>query len=194
MKSKKILAKTIRVLTTAPVLAAALCTLLYLLLPGSFASRGHYLAALLFLVGLPLLAYPLSWLLPALRRRGRDGQRNLAIVFSLVGYVGGFLFAMLAGGAAVERVLFGTYLLSGICLGLCTALHFKASGHTCGCSGPLAMLAMFVSPWFLCAYPLLTPVIWASRKLGRHSFAQLLAGALIPVAAMLLCRVELLPL
>lgn len=49
------------------------------------------------------------------------------------------------------------------------------------------MLSVFVSPWFLLCYLLLTPIIWASRQLKRHTTAQLLVGSLIPVAAMVLC-------
>ncbi len=187
------LAKAIRILTTAPVFAAILCSLLFLLLPDSFTSAGHYLAALGFLTALPLLAYPVSCAIPSLRKKGRDGQRNLAVAFSVAGYIGGFLLAMLGGGTATEKVLFGTYLISGVGIAVCTLLHFKASGHTCGCSGPIAMLALYANPWFLIGYLLLTPIFWASKKLGRHSAAQLFAGAAIPVLAMLLCRMLFLP-
>lgn len=181
------LAKLVRVLTTPPVFAALLSTLLYILYDGSFASFGHYLSALFFLTGLPLLAYPVAALVPPLRRKGRRAQRNLALVFSLVGYIGGFLVAMLAGGAAVEKVMLGTYLFSGAALAVTTVCHFKASGHTCGCSGPIAMLSFFVSPWFLLGYFLLTPIFWSSKKLGRHTPAQLVAGCIIPVVGILLC-------
>ena len=191
MKEK--LAKVIRVLTTPPIFAALLCTLLYLLLPDSFASGTHYILALCFLTALPLLAYPVAALMPPLKRKGRDGQRNLALVFSVLGYIGGFVMAVGFDGAAVEKVMFGTYLFSGVSLAICTALHLKASGHTCGCSGPIALLALFVSPWFLLGYPLLTPIVWASKKLGRHSTAQLVAGAVIPVLMLLLCRAEFIP-
>lgn len=186
MKQK--IAKFIRIITTPPVFAALLCSLLYLLMENSFASSGHYLASLGFLTGLPLLAYPIAAAIPALRRNGRSAQRNLALVFSVLGYVGGFLFAILCGGTPMEKVLFGTYLISGVALAVCTVLHFKASGHTCGLSGPIAMLSLFVSPWFLFGYPLLTTVVWSSRKLGRHTPMQLFAGSLIPIAAMLICR------
>lgn len=187
------IAKTIRVLTTAPLLAVLLCTLLLVLLPGSFASTVHYFAALGFLTAAPLLAYPISCAIPSLRKKGRDGQRNLALAFSLAGYIGGFLFAMLDGGTATEKVLFGTYLISGVGIAVCTLLRFKASGHACGCSGPIAMLALYANPWFLIGYALLTPVFWASKKLGRHSAAQFVAGAVIPVLAILLCSVIFLP-
>lgn len=191
MKDK--IAKIIRILTTAPVFAAILCTLLYALVPNGFASVRHYLAAMGFLAAAPLLAYPVSYAVPSLRKKGRDGQRNLAVILSVAGYLGGFLFAMLGGGTTTEKVLFGTYLLSGVGIAVCTLLRFKASGHTCGCSGPIAMLAMYANPWFLIGYLLLTPIFWASRKLGRHSAAQLFAGAAIPVLAMLLCRLIFLP-
>lgn len=186
-------AKYVRVLTTAPVFATLLCSLLYLLLPGSFASTGHYLVALGCLAAAPLLAYPVSCAIPSLRKKGRDGQRNLAVVFSVIGYVAGFLFAVLCGGTATEKVLFGTYLISGVGIAVCTLLHFKASGHTCGCSGPIAMLAIYANPWFLIGYLLLMPIFWASKQLGRHSAAQLFAGAAIPVLALLFCRMIFLP-
>ena len=191
-KMKKIFAKAVRILTAPPIFAALLCVLLYLLLPGSFASPVHFALALGFLTALPLLAYPISTLIPALRRKGRDGQRDLAVVFSVVGYVGGGLFALLFDGAATELVLYGTYILSGIAIGIGTLAGFKISGHTCGCSGPLAMLATFVSPWFLAGYLLLPFVFWSSRCLGRHSAAQLLTGAVLPVLAMMLCQVAFL--
>lgn len=187
---KEKLAKVIRVITTAPFFAALLCTLVYLLVDNSFASVWHYLAAIGFLTVLPLLSYPVAWIIPKLRAKGRDGERNLALVFSVLGYIGGLLFALLAGGTWIEKVLFSTYLCSGAALAVCTLLHFKASGHTCGCSGPIAMLAVFVSPWFLLCYPLITPIIWSSRKLGRHTPAQLVVGAVIPVLAMFFFRAQ----
>ena len=182
MKEK--FAKLLRVLTTAPIFAGILCTLLYALVDGSFASLKHYLMAIFFLTALPTLAYPVSAIIPALRRKGRDGQRNLAIALSIVGYLGGFLTGLLFGGTPTECVLFGTYLCSGTLLALCTLLHFKASGHACGCSGPNAMLSLFISPWFMLGYLLLTPIYWSSKKLGRHSIPQLLVGTAIPVLAL----------
>lgn len=192
MKLKDKFAKAIRILTTAPIFALILCTLLYFLLNGAFASLKHYLAAIFFLTVLPVLAYPVAAIIPPLRKKGRDGQRNLAIAFSVLGYIGGFLYAILGGGAAVEKVLFGTYLISGVTLAVCTLLHYKASGHACGCSGPVAMLSVFVCPWFLFGYLLLTPVIWSSMKLKRHTATQLLVGSVIPVLAMLICRAQFL--
>lgn len=101
MKQK--FAQAVRILTTPPVFSALMCTLLYVLVPGSFASLGHYLLAIVCLSLLPVLAYPVSYLIPALRRGGRKTQRNLALVFSVLGYLIGFLAAVLDDGAAMER-------------------------------------------------------------------------------------------
>ena len=105
MKQK--FAQAVRILTTPPVFSALMCTLLYVLVPGSFASLGHYLLAIVCLSLLPVLAYPVSYLIPALRRGGRKTQRNLALVFSVLGYLIGFLAAVLDDGAAMEKVVFG---------------------------------------------------------------------------------------
>ena len=113
MKQK--FAQAVRILTTPPVFSALMCTLLYVLVPGSFASLGHYLLAIVCLSLLPVLAYPVSYLIPALRRGGRKTQRNLALVFSVLGYLIGFLAAVLDGGAAMEKVVFGTYLRRNAC-------------------------------------------------------------------------------
>ena len=60
MNLKDKFAKAIRILTTAPVFALLLCTLLYFLMDGAFASLRHYLMAVFFLSILPVLAYPVS--------------------------------------------------------------------------------------------------------------------------------------
>lgn len=181
------LAKVVRIFTTPPVFAFALCTIAYFELENAFASPAHYWLSVFFLTLLPLLSYLLFISVPALRKKGRNTERNLALAFSVVGYIGGFLFSHW-GGTTFERAVMDTYLFSGALLALCTLLHFKASGHTCGCSGALIALALFVSPWYLPGYILLTPVVWSSLKLKRHTPLQLLTGALIPVMAMLLFR------
>lgn len=187
MTAKEKLAKAVRVLTTPPAFAFVLCTVVYLRLGGAYAAPWRYLTAVLCLTVLPLLSYPIAVFVPALRKKGRETERGLAIAFSVAGYVIGFLIANL-GGTGFERVLFDSYLLSGVILAVCTKLHFKASGHTCGCSGPIAALGMFVAPWFFLGYILLTPVVWSSLKLKRHTAAQCVVGAVIPVACILFFR------
>lgn len=185
MKQK--FAKAIRVLTVPPVFAALLCTILYLRIPGAFKSLGHYLAADAFLFVLPVLSYPICAAVPWLRAQGRKAERDMGLVFSVTGYVLGMAFCLFTDGAAIERLIYGTYLVSGLGLVVCTLVRFKASAHACGCSGPIMLLAVYVSPWFLLGYGLLGAVMWASKSLDRHSPAQLVGGSVVPVLAMALC-------
>lgn len=152
------------------------------------ASLFHYCVDVCCLTLLPLLSYPIAVFVPRFREKGRDAERNLAILFSVVGYILGFAVSRFSN-AGFERVLFDDYLFSGAMLALCTCLHFKASGHTCGCSDPIAGLAMFISPWYLLGYILLIPVVWSSLKLKRHTALQLFVGAIIPVAGMWFFRI-----
>lgn len=180
------LAKLIRVLTTAPLVAALLITILNFAIPGAYANTTHYLAALFCLTILPLLAYPISYLIPPIRRKGRDGQRGLAIIFSVAGYILGFVYAVAFGGATIECIVIGTYLFSGILIALSSVFHFKASGHACGESGPIAMLCYCLGPWFIFGYLFLAAVFWSSLKLKRHSLGQLIVGSIIPLLAMVI--------
>ena len=188
------LAKVIRVISVAPVLAIIMFTLLFLLRPGFFANGLHYALAIVFIAALPLLAYPLQPLLPKFSSAGRKGQRELAIIFSLAGYIAGLLFALLFRAPAGELVVYLTYFISGLLIALSTAvLKFRASGHACGIAGPVTVLAWYISPWFIAAYLLLPGVHWASRKLKRHTVWELVAGGAISVGAFFrsLCLVGL---
>ena len=179
-------AKSIRVFTVPPIFAAILCALLYWLVDGAYPNGIHCLVMLFTLSILPLMSYPLCAIIPSLRKQGRKAERTLGLIFSVAGYIGGFLFALLTSGTTIELVVYSTYLLSGVMLAICTVCHFKASAHTCGCSGPVAALSVLVSPWFLLGYLLVGVVIWASVQLKRHSRTQLVAGSLIPVLSLLI--------
>ena len=166
---KKYCAKAIRVITTAPIFAALLCTLLYVLVPNSFASPLHFVLALGYLSVLPVLAYPISAIIPALRRKGRDGQRNLAIALSIVGYLGGFLTGLLS--AARRRNASSSARISAPARCWRSARSFISRPAATRAAAPVlnAMLSLFISPWFMLGYLLLTPIYWSSKKLGRHS-------------------------
>ena len=185
LKGRYRMAKAVRVATTAPVMAAALVALLYYLRPGSFLNAAHAWLSVTFLSILPILAYPVSYLIPAVRRKGRDGQRSLAIVFSVIGYVSGCVLCFVFGGAMIEKLIFLTYTFSGALIALCSGVfHFKASGHACGVAGPIAALVCCLGPvWLLCVL-LLAAVYWSSLMLRRHTLPQLLGGTIIPVASM----------
>ena len=185
MKQK--LAKIIRVFTVPSVFSALLCTMLYWRVEGSYATAGHYLAALCFLSFLPLMSYPVAAAVPSMKKDRRKWERTLGLIFSVAGYMCGLAMVLLTDCTRIETVIYSTYLLSGLALAVCTVFRFKASAHTCGCSGPIVGLSFFVSPWFLLGYILLGAVAWASLRLKRHSAAQLVGGSVIPVLALFAC-------
>lgn len=178
MERKITAAKLLRVFTVAPVMAGALIGVLAGFYGAMPVSRALF--AWLFLSLLPLLAYPVSLL-----RRGwctRDRQRKLAICFSVAGYVAGTVFSLSTGGGRPEKVIYFTYLLSGILTAVFSfAFRIKSSGHACGVSGPVAALCVFGSPVFAVGFLLLIPVFRASLQLKRHTLSQLLIGTAIPI-------------
>lgn len=175
----------IRSLTVAPLMACVMLFILY----GSdkaFVGRTAGLAgSLVFLVALPLLAYPLQPLVPGYKDRGREGQRSLAMIFAVGGYVLGCLACLIIGAPASLWIIYLEYLLSGLLIFACNKLlHKKASGHACGVAGPAALLVYFGIPAWIPALLVLAAVWWASLVMRRHTWGQLAGGTLIPVAVM----------
>lgn len=180
------IAKVVRAVTTAPILALVMATVLYAMMPSAFAGKLHYFAMIFFLTVLPILAYPVSYLLPNRKFRARDEQRKLAILFAVVGYVGGAVFGLVLRGARIELLIYTTYLVSGAMIALTTKLKIKSSGHACGVSGPIALLIYCLGKPFALGYLLLVAVYWSSLRLKRHTIQQLITGTAIPIVAMMI--------
>ena len=184
-KQGKPIHKMIRVITLAPVLAAVALTLLHLAQQSIYRGAGDYLLALVWLTVFPLLAYPLQPLIPKYRDKGREGQRKLAIVMAVLGYVGGTACSLVTRACAGLRMVYLEYLLSGCLIFIFNkVLHVRASGHACGVAGPIAYLTWFFGPWALCGAAVLALVYWASLKMGRHTLKELAWGTVLPVAAL----------
>ena len=187
--AKEKMCKVIRVLTVAPLLAFAALTILYFAKPEVFATGentglANYLFGVLFLTVFPLLAYPLQPIVPGFRGKGREGQRNLAILMAVAGYVGATIYAFAAGTPAGFRVVALSYLFSGVLILVFNKVfHIRASGHACGVAGPVAYLLYFLGPVALGGVLLMAVVFWASLAMRRHTLPQLLTGALISVAS-----------
>lgn len=175
----------IRILTLPPLMAAfALCIMR--VRKGFFPGSSIW-AALFFLAVLPLMAYPFCYSVPALRKQGRPVQRKVAVLFSIVGYLGGTLYCLVHGLTGVEFMMFLTYLVSGLWIGVMSGcFHFKCSGHASGMAGPITLLGMHVSPVCFLGYGLLAPVFSSSLKLKRHTRQELVAGALTPAVLLIL--------
>ncbi len=179
-------AKIIRIITAAPILALILCIILYTCADGYFANPLHFSLYVCFLSVLPATSYIFSTFIPSLRIKGRDFERKLAIIFSLIGYVGAFITGVFCGGATGEKILASTYLISVAITAILTVAKVKSSGHACALSGPVAMLCYSVSYWFAFGFLLLIPVFYSSLKLKRHTVLQLILGAIVPIVAQII--------
>lgn len=192
MKSKSsptgsVVDRLFRILTVAPFMAALALGVLYALKPGLFAESLHFILCLVFLTAMPLLAYPLQLLLPSFRSKGREGQRNLAMMMAVAGYLCGILSCLLLKAPSAVWIIYLTYLLSGLGILLFNKLlRIRASGHSCGVVGPVALLWSFLGLQALWGLLLLIPACLSSLRMKRHTVPQLLWGGVISLAALFL--------
>ncbi len=182
--TKEKLAGVIRIITVPPIMVIGLLLILYFRSPQPFGTLPELLIAILLLGLVPVLAYPLQPLLPRYRQKGREGQRELAFVFTGVGYTIAFLWALLAGVSPAVRTVCAGYFFSALLLTLCNkVLHRRASGHACSAAGPLLFLIYYFGWWMLLPSVIIAALIaWASVTLRRHTPTDLLWGTLCSVA------------
>lgn len=181
------IAKVVRVVTIPPVMVSALVIILRFAKDNVITNTWEMAMALLCLAVVPILAYPLQKLIPALNKKGREAQRNLAIALSAAGYLAGWLYGVIAGCNNNLMLIFGTYLLSVILLLVCNkVLKLRASGHACSISGPIVFLSYFLGfgASIICIL-LYGIILWASLKLKRHTLKDFLTGTVACVVAFL---------
>ena len=118
------LSRWIRVATAAPILAGCMLVVLYCCRSELIGGAPPLQWGLLCLTVLPLLAYPLQRYIPGFRGRGREGQRSLATVFAVIGYLLGCVGNALLRGTRAMWIVYTEYLLSGLLLSLIHILHF----------------------------------------------------------------------
>jgi hypothetical protein len=172
-------AKVIGIITIPPLFLLFMVSWIWVYGGVEGFSRYWYFTTLGLLAIVPMLAYPLSYILPKIKAKGREGQRNLAFMLSLTGYIIGVVVGQVGHPPMLIRYLFWGYLLSGSTLAVINRiLHYKASGHACGLSGPITFL-MVISGGRLWYFFLLMPIVfWARIKQDRHTMGNMLAGTL----------------
>ncbi len=186
---KNAISKIIRVCTLASFLALVLLTTLYFCVPNCM-SLTNYVMSIVFLVLLPIIAYPIQPIVPHFKDRGRDGQRTLAMIAAVVGYVLSIIYAAVSRAPLIIWEIYLTYLLSGITILVINKLfHFKASGHACGIAGPTCMLAFYIGlPAIIVGGAIYLLALGASLRMDRHTIWQFLGGTAIPIVIYLLLR------
>lgn len=187
-KALYVLAKIIRVVSIPPVMVGTLILLLSFFRSDVFANVTESLMTLLFLAIIPILAYPVSMIVPSIKQKGRDGQRNLAFALSAVGYACGFVYGLLAHVSVPLMIIFGTYLLSIIVLTIMNkVIKVRASGHACSIAGPIGLVCYFLPPvcvvGSLCLY---VAIFWASVHMGRHTVKEFIWGTVSSPLSLLL--------
>lgn len=188
------LAKGFRIATIPPVLVTLLLTLLYASGLGIINALHELLFGIIFLALIPASAYPLSGVIPSVRARGREGQRKLAFVTSMVGYALGVIYAYAARLSAEYKTLFVTYLVSVVILTFFNKiLKIRASGHACGTFGPMLPAVYFLGwQWIFPCAAICAGVIWSSLYLARHTKNELFFGALCSVSSFVICSIIIL--
>ena len=179
--------KIVRMITLAPVLAAFSITMIGLFCPDVFPSVWHFAYMILYLGSLPLLAYPLQAVTPHFRDKGRDGQRTLAMIYAVAGYILCLVTNLLASASDGMWIICLEYLLSGILILVFNkGLHIKLSAHGCGSAGPIFLLLYFglYVPAILMSVVTVFAYV-ASVKAKHHTVPQLIGGSAVSISLLM---------
>ncbi len=174
------IAHVVRIISVPPVMVGTLIVLLWFLRDDVFASAAEMWVSMSLLALVPMLAYPLSVMIPSIRRKGRDGQRSLAMYLSGIGYLAVFIYGFAAGVGDNVMVVYTGYFLSVVILMVLNKLcKVRASGHACSVSGPLVYTAYFLGIWGIIVGTALWGLIfWASLVMKRHTVKEYFLGTL----------------
>lgn len=175
--------KAVRIITLAPVLAAFSIAMIGLFCTDVFPTVWHFGYMMLYLGFLPLLAYPLQSVTPHFKDKGRDGQRTLAMLFAVAGYIFCLLTNLFASASRGMWIICLEYLLSGILILVFNkGLHIKLSAHGCGSAGPIFLLlyfGLYVPAALMTVVTVLAYV--ASVKAKHHTVPQLIGGSAVSI-------------
>jgi hypothetical protein len=177
---KKVAGEVLSQLLNVPVLSGALATFLFMQIPQSEPNLlNGYAWAMLFLCIIPLCS--LFFYIPAgneEKEKTTRRQRVASFVIMLVSYPAGWLVLALVGAPRIFTAVAATYTF--VTLGLIIfnlLLHYKASGHAAGVSGPVAIMIYIygaVATPLLVLLPLIT---WARLAAEGHNLWQTVVGA-----------------
>ena len=174
------IAHAVRIVCVPPVMVGVLLVLLYTLRDDVFANVVEMVASMLGLTVLPILAYPVSALIPSIRQKGREGQRSLAMYFSTVGYIGVFVYGLIAGVGTGLMHIYAGYLFSVIIILIGNKVFkVRISGHACSVSGPTVYSAYFLGIWgIIVGVFCWAAILWASLVMKRHTLKEFILGTL----------------
>ena len=181
-RAAELLHLTVRILTLPPIVIGI--TLLLMYAPAGLLSLHELLLSELFLLLIPMAAYPIREIFRIGTDR-RKGQRATALVCSSVGYVCGFVWSLAAPCSWLVHILFLSYILSIAALLLLNGVFgLRASGHACSTTAPAFLLTWKLHPLLILPSALLIAAVYrSSLKLKRHTLPQLLIGSAVSLLA-----------
>ena len=182
--AKRIAGEILSQLLNVPVLSGALATYLFLRIPESEPNRlTGYAWTMLFLCVIPLCS--LFFYIPVRNEEAQvtaHRQRVASFIIMLISYPLGWLVLALIGAPRIFAAVAATYTF--VTLGLIIInwlLHYKASGHAAGVSGPVAVMIYIYG---IIAAPLLVLLLlitWARLAAEGHNLWQTVVGATMSV-------------
>jgi hypothetical protein len=185
LKMKNKIAKIIRIITVPPIMILGLIIILSSLRTDIFQNKAQIIISILFLVIVPILAYPLQPILPKFKDKGREGQRELAFILNIVGYVLVVIIGYFMRVDSNLQFIYNTYLISVILLTIINKVfHIRASGHACSATAPLLFLVYFIGfKSIIHCIIIAAGTIWASLTLKRHTKKDISMGAITCIFA-----------
>lgn len=185
MTKKEQFAKIIRAITVPPLLVLSLLIILFYSKDAIFKDIYELAASITFLVLIPVAAYPLASVIPKYKGKKREGQRDLAFILSLIGYIAAVIYGVAVHVSQGLLFIYLTYLISVVLLTVFNKIiKLRASGHACSITGPLILTIYFIG-WkcFIWCLALFALIAWASLTLKRHTPKELIFGSTTAVIA-----------
>ncbi len=174
------IAHVVRIVCVPPVMVGILLFLLFNLRDDVFANITEMAVSILGLTVFPVLAYPVSFIVPAIRKKGREGQRSLAMYLSTVGYVAVFVYGLIAHVGTGLMHIYAGYLFSVIIILVGNKIcKVRISGHACSVSGPTVYSGYFLGiGGIIVGVACWCAILWASLVMKRHTFREFIFGTL----------------
>ena len=183
MNTKERIAKVIRVLSVPPIMVSVFILILPSHKKYIFTHVSQIIIMILLLGIISALAYVLSDMIPAIKIKGREGQRKLAFITTLIGYTIALLWAIITAVSKELMLICLMYFTSVLLLTICNkGLHFRASGHASSFTGPLILTIYFMG-WKVIIPSLFIAIliVWSSVYLKRHTLKELAGGMIVNI-------------
>lgn len=185
---KEKIAKLIRILSIPPIMFLIFVLLLIKERKNIFISPNEIIILYMLIGFIPILAYPLSNKIQSFSKLEREGQRELAFLFTLVGYTSAAIYSYLNNSNIEVKIITYSYCLTVYILTLFNKfLHIKASGHACSFASPIILSCLLLKNNYLLIGIIIGFLItWASIYLKRHTLKEIITGILISCVSILL--------